>query len=596
MAASSPKRSRSSRSLPNWAKFVARLAFFAFALGFCDVAFAPAPVNAASQAYVDRRVTALPAAVLLSADPQTLIDRRRQEIAKTLGNYRRSLFIFWAFSQIVVFFFLWQSGNAARLRDLVRRRIRSPFWLRFVYGFALAALAGIAALPASAAQYRVSVVFDQSSEPFLRWLRESVMHVAIDALVIGLLVALIMTLADRMRIWWIFAIVGIFLASFISSLIAPFAIAPLFNRFHVMSAPEAAPYLALERAAGVTVPVLRFDASRQTQLPSTTVIGIGGTARIVLGDTLFSSATPGEVRFAVARQIAHIRRDDPVRTTFVWTFLFVLSGRRARRTCGVGHLSAVQHVLASDCYESRRLRADLDARPGLGGSRLRPRRRPALRHAVHARLGDPLFLAAAAARDAHRRRHGPSRPLSITRCAWARTPDMIEYHDREWGVPVHDDRKLFEFLVLEGAQAGLSWETILRKRAGYRAAFARFDPAKVARFGERQVTALRRNAAIVRNELKIRSTIGNARALLALQDEFDSFDAYLWRFVDGKPIVSARRRAAPPAETALSRKLSRDLQARGMRFVGPTIVYSFMQAVGIVNDHQRDCFRYRELL
>lgn len=150
--------------------------------------------------------------------------------------------------------------------------------------------------------------------------------------------------------------------------------------------------------------------------------------------------------------------------------------------------------------------------------------------------------------------------------------------------------------MLEGAQAGLSWETILRKRAGYRAAFARFDPAKVARFGERQVTALRRNAAIVRNELKIRSAIGNARALLALQDEFDSFDAYLWRFVDGQPIVTARRRTAPPAETPLSEKLSRELQKRGMRFVGPTIVYSFMQAVGMVNDHQRDCFRYRDLI
>jgi DNA-3-methyladenine glycosylase I len=173
---------------------------------------------------------------------------------------------------------------------------------------------------------------------------------------------------------------------------------------------------------------------------------------------------------------------------------------------------------------------------------------------------------------------------------------LIAYHDREWGVPVHDDRKLFEFLVLEGAQAGLSWETILRKRAGYRAAFARFDPAKVARFGERQVTALRRNAAIVRNELKIRSAIGNARAILAIQAEFDSFDAYLWRFVDGKPIVAARRRAALPAETPLSQKLSRELQARGLRFVGPTIVYSFMQAVGMVNDHQRDCFRYRELI
>jgi len=173
---------------------------------------------------------------------------------------------------------------------------------------------------------------------------------------------------------------------------------------------------------------------------------------------------------------------------------------------------------------------------------------------------------------------------------------LLEYHDREWGVPVHDDRKLFEFLVLEGAQAGLSWETILRKRAGYRAAFARFDPAKVARFGERQVTALRRNAAIVRNELKIRSAIGNARAVLAIQAEFDSFDAYLWRFVDGKPIGAARRRAALPAETPLSQKLSRELQARGLRFVGPTIAYSFMQAVGMVNDHQRDCFRYRELI
>ena len=186
--------------------------------------------------------------------------------------------------------------------------------------------------------------------------------------------------------------------------------------------------------------------------------------------------------------------------------------------------------------------------------------------------------------------------MSVTRCAWARTPDLIEYHDREWGVPVHDDRKLFEFLVLEGAQAGLSWETILRKRAGYRAAFARFDPAKVARFGEREIKALRRNAAIVRNELKIRSAIGNARAVLAIAREHHSFSAYLWRFVGGKPIVTARRRTAPPAETPLSEMISRDLKRRGMRFVGPTIVYSFMQAVGMVNDNQRDCFRYRELI
>jgi DNA-3-methyladenine glycosylase I len=185
--------------------------------------------------------------------------------------------------------------------------------------------------------------------------------------------------------------------------------------------------------------------------------------------------------------------------------------------------------------------------------------------------------------------------LSLKRCAWAQTPAMIEYHDREWGVPVHDDRRLFEFLVLEGAQAGLSWETILRKRAGYRAAFAEFDPAKVARFGERRVATLMRDAAIVRNEAKIRAAIGNARIVLALQDECGSLDAYFWRFVDGKPIVTARRRAAAAAQTPLSKEISRDLLRRGMRFVGPTIVYAFMQAVGMVNDHRADCFRYADL-
>jgi STE24 endopeptidase len=289
----------------------------------CCAALAPAAATAAPQAYVDRRVTALPAPALLDADPQALIDRRRQEIGKTLAFYRRALFLFWALSQIVVFFFLWQSGNAARLRDALRRRIRSPFWLRFAYGFALAAIVGLAAFPASAAQYRVSVVFDQSSEPFVRWLREGVVHVAIDALVVGIIVALVMSLVDRLPTWWAFAIVGIFLVSFIYGLIAPFAIAPLFNHFYPIKTEEAAPYLALERAAGVGVPILRFDASRQSQLPSATVIGIGSAARIVLGDTLFAAATP--VRFAVARQIAHIRRDDPVRTTFVWTLLFVLA-------------------------------------------------------------------------------------------------------------------------------------------------------------------------------------------------------------------------------------------------------------------------------
>jgi DNA-3-methyladenine glycosylase I len=173
---------------------------------------------------------------------------------------------------------------------------------------------------------------------------------------------------------------------------------------------------------------------------------------------------------------------------------------------------------------------------------------------------------------------------------------MVLYHDTEWGVPAHDDRTLFEFLILEGAQAGLSWETILRKRSGYRAAFAEFDPARVARFGERQIAALMRNPAIVRNRLKIGSTISNARAVLAVQAEFGSLDAYLWSYVGGKPIRGARRSLKDvPATSELAERISRDLRKRGMRFVGPTIVYAFMQATGLVNDHVTTCFRYRSV-
>lgn len=191
---------------------------------------------------------------------------------------------------------------------------------------------------------------------------------------------------------------------------------------------------------------------------------------------------------------------------------------------------------------------------------------------------------------------GKTKRAEIVRCAWAQTPEMIAYHDKEWGVPLHDDRALFEFLILEGAQAGLSWATILNKRERYRKVFADFVPAKVARFGETQVKRLLADAGIVRNELKIRSAIANARAVLALQREFGSLDAYLWRYVDGKPIVSARsRRAKIPATSALSDRISRDLRARGVRFVGSTIVYAFMQATGIVNDHAVECFRFAEL-
>ncbi len=184
----------------------------------------------------------------------------------------------------------------------------------------------------------------------------------------------------------------------------------------------------------------------------------------------------------------------------------------------------------------------------------------------------------------------------LTRCSWARDGPLRDYHDREWGVPVHDDRKLFEFLILEGAQAGLSWETVLRKRDNYRAAFANFDPAAVARFTPRRIERLMANPGIVRNRLKIAAAIGNARAFRGIQDEFGSFDSFLWRFVGNGPIRNARRPGAPPpARTPESDAMSKALIARGFRFVGSTICYAFMQAVGMVNDHSINCFRYRQL-
>ena len=180
------------------------------------------------------------------------------------------------------------------------------------------------------------------------------------------------------------------------------------------------------------------------------------------------------------------------------------------------------------------------------------------------------------------------------RCAWARTPLSIEYHDKEWGVPLHDDTRLFEFIVLEGAQAGLSWETILNKRQNYRAAFDGFDPVKIAKYNERRIASLMNNAGIIRNRLKINSAITNARAFLDVKREFGSFDNYVWRFVDGKPL--RRKREQPvPARTELSDTLSKDLLKRGFKFVGSTICYSFMQAVGMVNDHDPTCFRYTQV-
>jgi DNA-3-methyladenine glycosylase I len=189
------------------------------------------------------------------------------------------------------------------------------------------------------------------------------------------------------------------------------------------------------------------------------------------------------------------------------------------------------------------------------------------------------------------------RKEALVRCAWARNELSMRYHDEEWGMPQHDDRVLFEFLILEGAQAGLSWDTILRKRDNYRAAFDRFDPTKIARYDRRRVQQLLKNDGIIRNRLKIEGAVRNAKAFLAVKKEFGTFDRYIWQFVGGKPLVNAWKELKQvPALTKESDAMSKDLKKRGFTFVGSTICYAFMQAVGVVNDHLVDCFRYKELV
>jgi DNA-3-methyladenine glycosylase I len=188
--------------------------------------------------------------------------------------------------------------------------------------------------------------------------------------------------------------------------------------------------------------------------------------------------------------------------------------------------------------------------------------------------------------------------MAPKRCAWVSADDplMLRYHDREWGVPVHDDRTHFEFLVLEGAQAGLSWSTVLRKREAYRRAFGRFDPERVARFTKSRIQKLLLDPGIIRNRLKVEAAVSNARSFLEVQEEFGSFDAYSWRFVGGKPRLNRWKSTRQvPATSPESDAFSKDLKRRGFRFVGSTIIYAHMQAIGMVNDHLVDCFRYREV-
>ena len=181
------------------------------------------------------------------------------------------------------------------------------------------------------------------------------------------------------------------------------------------------------------------------------------------------------------------------------------------------------------------------------------------------------------------------------RCEWAKEEPNISYHDNEWGRPVHDDKKLFEFLILEGAQAGLSWTTILKRRDGYRNAFANFDPKKIAKFDDKKISKLLLDESIIRNRLKITSAVNNAKQFLKIQKEFGSFDKYVWSFINHKPIKNKFKKLSDlPASTPISEKLSKDLKQRGFTFVGPTICYAMMQAIGMVNDHTSDCFRYKK--
>src|ERR1044072_7423676 len=184
----------------------------------------------------------------------------------------------------------------------------------------------------------------------------------------------------------------------------------------------------------------------------------------------------------------------------------------------------------------------------------------------------------------------------LKRCGWAKNDLSIEYHDKEWGVPVHDDRTFFEFLILEGAQAGLSWDTILRKREAYRKAFDNFEPDKVERYSDKKIEKILQNEGIIRDRLKINSAVYNAKAFLEIQKEFGGFDKYIWGFVGGKPLDNkVKAMSDVPAKTEVSDRLSKDLRARGFNFVGSTIIYAFMQATGMVNDHTRECFRYKEI-
>jgi STE24 endopeptidase len=290
--------------------------------------FRAEPARAAvTPSYLDRRVTAIPAATLLSRPGTQLIDARRERVAARMRRYSRPLFFLWAFSQIGLFLYLWASGNAARLRDAVRRRIRPVFAMRFAYGALLPILAALAALPASLAIHRVDTAFGMNTEPALDWVRDGLVSTALNAVVVGFIVACVFALVDRTRLWWVWTMFGLFALTLMMAFLEPVLVAPLYNRFTPLPAtsPVRAPLLALARRAGVgDAPIFVSDDSRRTSAAIADIAGFGPTKRIVLSDALVANATTGEVLFLAAREFGHYAHHDDFRLSLFWTFLFIL--------------------------------------------------------------------------------------------------------------------------------------------------------------------------------------------------------------------------------------------------------------------------------
>jgi len=301
-------------------RLVVAVAAFAIGIG------APTMPVSAAPSYLDRRVSAIPASVLLTKPALALVDPRRQAGAARMRRFARPLFFLWGLSQIGLFFYLWWSGNAARLRDAVRRRIRPVFLMRFAYGALLAVLGALAALPVSLARHRLDTVFGLTDQSFGSWMRDGLISTIGEAAVVGLIVACVFALVDRTRLWYAYAMIGLFVATLAMAFLEPIVVAPLYNRFTPLPAAAAvrAPLLSLARRVGIgDAPIVVSDDSRRTSAAIVDISGFGPTKRIVLSDALLQNATPGEVLFLAAREMGHYDHADDFRLSLFWTFLFI---------------------------------------------------------------------------------------------------------------------------------------------------------------------------------------------------------------------------------------------------------------------------------